>query len=237
MLTAYVDESNHNEKDFAVVAGFVGDPEQWGQCEADWRAALRPRRHLHMNNLRWANEKRVSGLLNRLGPIPHNAGLTAIFSAVRVADYEDLVDGTHMQKVMKGYLICVLGIVNLLMHQIPLNETFTLVLENQTEYAGGIIQTHRGSQEQTPDGRKRWASVEFIEKNNTVLTEPGDFLAYALLQQTRDPQSTRTQLCSPILQNPRPAWGRDHREARHREILRTFVKQMTEKHSNLMRSL
>jgi hypothetical protein len=234
MLTAYIDESCHDRKDFALVAGFLGNAGQWEKCEENWKTALGNRRHLHMNRLRWTEEKRVSRLLDRLGPVPHDAGLTAIFSAVRVADYEDLIDGTHMQKLMKGYFICILGIVNMLMQEIPSNETFKLVLENQSEYANGIIQTHRGSQEFTPDGRKKWASVEFLEKDDTVLTEPGDFLAYALLQLARDPQSVRTRLCSPILQNTKPALARDHRQSK--EVLRSFIKGMTDKHPNLMRS-
>jgi len=139
-----------------------------------------------------------------------------------------------MQKVMKGYLICILGIVNVLMQELRPDETFRLVLENQLEYANGVIQTHLGSLDTTPDGRKRWASVEFVHKDDTVLTEPADFLAYALMQQVRDPHSARAKLCSPILQNTRPAWGRDHRDERNKESLRTFVAQMAQKHPDLM---
>lgn len=235
MLTAYVDETWHDSRDFALIAGFIGNAEQWQKCETDWKKALGARSHLHMNDLKWSSkEPRVEKLLSRLGPVPHAAGLTALFSVVRVADYEDLVDGTHMQKLMKGYHVCVLGIVNLLQQQVPPEETFKLVLENQTEYANAVIQMHHGSQDVTSDGRKRWASVEFVEKNDTVLTEPADYLAYALLQHARDSQSKRTQLCSPILENPRPAWGRDHRQSK--EVLRTFIMQMTEKYPNLMRS-
>jgi hypothetical protein len=234
MLTAYVDESWHDSRDFALIAGFVGNTEQWQKCETDWKKALGARSHLHMKALKWSKEPRVKKLLSGLGVVPHAAGLTALFSVVRVADYEDLVDGTQMQKLMKGYHVCVLGIVNLLLQQVPSDETFKLVLENQTEYANAVIQMHHGSQDVTADGRKRWASVEFVEKNDTVLTEPADYLAYALLQHARDSQSRRTQLCSPILQNPRPAWGRDHRQSK--EVLRTFIRQMTEKHPNLMRS-
>jgi hypothetical protein len=234
MLTAYLDESWHDSRDFALIAGFVGNAEQWQRCETDWKTALGRRRHLHMKELQWSKEARVGRLLARLGSVPHDAGLTAVFAVVRVADYEDLVDGTLMQKLMKGYHVCVLGIVNLLQQQVPRDETFKLVFENQDEYANAVIQIHKGSQEQTPDGRKKWASVEFVQKNDTVLTEPADFLAYALLQQARDHESKRTQLCSSILQNPRPAWGRDHRQSK--EVLRNFIKQTMEKHPNLLRS-
>jgi hypothetical protein len=236
MLIAYLDESCHDKKDLALVAGFVGTFEQWEKCERDWRIALGDRQHLHLKRLRWSNKKGASHLLSRLGPVPHDAGLTAVFSAVRVTDYEDLVDGTHMQKLMKGYFICVLGIVNMLSQELSRHETFKVVLESQVEYANGVIRTHHGSLDHTPDGRKRWASVEFVKKGHTLLTEPGDYLAYALIQQARDPQSAKALLCAPILQNPRPAFARDHRQPGHRELLRTFIKGMAEKYPNLMRS-
>ncbi len=68
-----------------------------------------------MNGLRWARPDRIKPLLERLGPIPHAAGLQAICSLVRVADYEDLIDGTEMQKLMKGYFITLLGIIDIVM--------------------------------------------------------------------------------------------------------------------------
>ena len=236
MLTAYLDESWHDHKDFTIVAGFLGNAEQWEKCERDWKAGLGSRKHLHMKHLRWSKEERVGRLLNELGPIPHAAGLTALFAVARVADYEDLIDGTHMQKLLKGYQICVLAITHMLIQEIPANETFKLVFENQEEYANAVVQIHKGSQDQTPDGRKKWVSVEFVQKDDTVLTEPADYLVFALLHHAWDSQSKRARLCSPIIQNTRPAFGRDHREPKQKEILRGFVKQMIEKHPGLMRS-
>jgi hypothetical protein len=236
MLTAYMDESWHDHKEFAILAGFVGNAEQWGKCEKDWIEGLGNRKHLHMNRLQWSKEERVRKLLSRLGPIPHAAGLTAVFAVAKVDDYEDLIDGTHMQKLMKGYQICVLAIASIISKEIPADETFKLVLENQSEYANAVVEIHKGATDQTPDGRKKWASVEFVEKDDTVLAEPADYLAFALLQQARDRESKRALLCSPILQNTKPAWGRDHREPQHKEIIRRFIRQMAEKHPNLMRS-
>ena len=98
MLTAYLDETGHEGKDLVILAGFLGTAEQWEKCEADWRSGLGKRKHLHMAELRWSRPERLRPLLSTLGPIPHAAGLQAVYSAVKIADYADLVDGTMMQK-------------------------------------------------------------------------------------------------------------------------------------------
>ncbi|MGA3262841.1 MAG: hypothetical protein ABSC47_02215 [Terracidiphilus sp.] len=55
-----------------------------------------------MTSLRWWKPERLRPLLSALGPIPHAAGLQIVYSSVKVADYADLVDGTMMQKFLKG---------------------------------------------------------------------------------------------------------------------------------------
>jgi len=213
MLTAYLDESGHEGKDLVILAGFLGADAQWAKCEADWKAVLekRQRKHLHMASLRWGKPERVRKLLSELGPVPHVAGLQAVFSAVKVADYEDLLDGTLMQKLMKGYVISLLGVADVISKHIPEEETFKLVLEVQNEYARAAHQIYLGSADcRTPDGRRKWESLEFVAKDESVLAEPADFLAYAQVQQYRDASSVKSKLCEPILKNPRPALARNH---------------------------
>ena len=235
MLTAYLDESNHEGNGFVIMAGFLGNADQWTKCEADWRIALGKRKHLHMNELRWSKPERVKKLLDSLGPIPHSAGLQGLISTVDVADFEDLIDGTQMQKLMKGYFVTLLGIMHVIANSIAPEETFKLILETQNEYAYGVHQTFLGTRDMlTPSGQRKLVSVEFVDKDQTCLTEPSDFLAYALLQQHRDPQSKRTALCAPILKNTQPALGRHHSE--QKEVLRDYVRGMIERHPNLMRS-
>jgi hypothetical protein len=236
MLTAYLDETGHEGKDLVVLAGFLGDEDQWKKCEAEWRVGLGKKKHLHMKKLRWSESKphRHKELLDRLGSIPHSAGLQAIYSAVRVADYEDLLDGTQMQKLMKGYFVTLLGIIDIVAKNIPPEETFKLVLEIQQEYAAGAYQIYLGMKARTPDGRRKLISLEFIEKDQSSLAEPGDYLAYALLQKYRDSKSLRCERCAPILENTRPALARNH--LNERETLRKFVRGLIVKYPDLMRS-
>lgn len=235
VLTAYLDESGHEGNGLIIMAGFLGDAEQWAACEAGWKAALGKRKHLHMQELRWSKPERVKRLLDALGAIPHSAGLQGLLSTVKAVDFEDLVDGTQMQKLMKGYFITLLGMIHMIAHEIPKEETFKLVLEAQSEYARGVHQTFIGTRDMlTPSGARKLVSVEFVDRDQTCLTEPSDFLAYAILQQHRDPRSERTQLCSPILNTVRSALVRNHSE--QKDVLRQYVRGMIERHPNLMRS-
>ncbi len=62
MLTAYLDESGHDSKDWMCLAGFLGNENQWKDCSEKWRIGLGPnRKSLHMRTLRWNNES-TSGL-------------------------------------------------------------------------------------------------------------------------------------------------------------------------------
>jgi hypothetical protein len=236
MLIAIVDETGHESKDVVILAGFLGTEEQWAKCEQDWRAGLGSRDHLHMSRLRWSKVDRVRKLLGTLGAIPHAAGLQAIYSAVKISDYDDLVDGTQMQKLMKGYFITLLGIIDIVAKNIAPDETFKLVLEAQNEYALGANQIYLGTQDyRTPDGRRKLVSLEFIEKGDSTLAEPADFLAFALLQLYRDAKSVKSELCAPILRNTRDALERNH--VKQPDLLRQFVTGMVAKYPNLMRSV
>jgi len=235
VLTAYLDESGHESKGFIIMAGFLGDAVQWTNCELSWKAALGNRKHLHMQDLRWSKPERVKRLLDVLGPVPHSAPLQALVSTVNIADIEDLLDGTQMQKLMKGYFLTLLGTIHLIASGIPPEETFKLVLEAQNEYAYGVHQTFLGTRDMlTPSGARKLISVEFVDKDQSCLTEPSDFLAYAILQQHRDPGSEKARLCAPILKNLQPALVRHHSE--QKEVLRDYVRGMIERHPNLMRS-
>ena len=78
MLTAYLDESGHESKGLIILAGFLGNFDQWTKCEAGWKAALGKRQHLHTKELRWSKPERVKRLLESLGPVPHFAGLQGV---------------------------------------------------------------------------------------------------------------------------------------------------------------
>ena len=235
MLTAYLDETGHEGKDLVILAGFLGTAEQWEKCETDWRAGLGRRKHLHMAKLRWSRPERLRPLLSTLGPIPHAAGLQAVYSAVKVADYEDLVDGTLMQKLWKGYYITLLGVIDVIAKHSPEDETIKLVLEAQDTYEVAARSIFRGTHHyRTPAGRQKFVSIEFLEKGESLLAEPADYLAYAQLQQYRDAKSIKSELCAPILEIRDTALARDM--VAQKDNLRLFVKGLIERNPNLMRS-
>src|SRR5216117_2373707 len=77
MLTAYVDESGHESPDWVIVAGLLGNDDQWKQLATDCRLALGNRKRFHMKSLRWKHE-RTKKLLQTLGPLPAKCGLQRI---------------------------------------------------------------------------------------------------------------------------------------------------------------
>jgi hypothetical protein len=233
MLTAYLDESAHESRDVMILAGFLGDAAQWKICEENWRIALGKKQHLHMNELRWSKPDRLKRLLDCLGPVPHSAGLQVVFSTARMKDYDDLIVGTKIAPFLRSYYFSLMGIISLIAKGIPADETFKIVLESNQRYmanANGLFQMTRGLK--TPDGRPKLVSLEFVDKGVTLLTEPGDYLAYALLQTDRDPTGIRAALSSPILKHAKPAWGVKHHH--QPELLRQLVTALIEKHPALM---
>jgi hypothetical protein len=234
MLTAYLDECGHQGKDLVILAGFLGNKDQWEKCEVAWREGLGRRKNLHMNKLRWSRPDRVRKLLGTLGPIPHNAGLRALFCCVKVADYEDMVSGRLVEKLVKGYYIALIGMLDAIRKNVPADETVKISLEIQTEYevrASLIFDSYKVYK--TPDGRPKLTSIEFIPKGTSQLTQPADYLAYALWQLYKDRQSDRSELCSSILQNTQSAIGMNL--MRDIPKLRTFLANTIKKHPNLMK--
>jgi hypothetical protein len=226
MLIAYLDESGHEGKDAVVVAGFLGNENQWTLCEGLWREGLGKRKSLHMKSLRWKKD-RVRQLLERLGPIPHKCGLRALVGGVRISDYHDLVAGTKAEKLTKGYQFCVMTVMDALAKNLPNDETVKLIFETQDQYevqARNIFENNK--HHVTTFGEAKFSSIDFIPKDSTSLTQPADYLAFAILQDYRDPKSTRARWCAPIRQITQPAWGM----VPDQEGLRAVIKTSLDKH-------
>jgi len=207
MLSAYLDESGHETKDWMFVAGFLGDRSQWEQLAPLWSKALGQRERLHMKGLRW-NQERTRQLLERLGPIPDKCGLKPVVGGVRVKDYEDLLSGTPAQKLLKGYIVCIYPLVINVLRAIPRNERLEIVFEQQheyqpyTEFALAAIVSLRDRQPDwflTDDGQAKLAKWSFVPKDSTIFTEPADYFVYALRQLYQNRKSKKTEWCRPIL--------------------------------------
>lgn len=228
MLTAYLDESGHESKDAVIVAGFLGNEDQWKNCAEQWRKALGQRKSFHATKLRFKKD-RERRLLKRLGSIPHDCGLTALLAFVRVTDYDDLVSGTLAEKLTKGYFFCLITIFDSLRKNTPSNEAVKIILETQTHYEKQAKDLFDANQNvRTTDGGAKFSSIEFMAKQESFLTEPGDYLAFAMLQKYRDPTSVKTKWCEPIMNNTRDAFGVVHDGIGLREVIKKSLQKMPE---------
>jgi hypothetical protein len=231
VLTAYIDESGHGAKDIIVVGGFFGNDQEWDFCGKEWKAGLGKRKALHMKELRWSKKSdRTKMLLEKLGPIPHRCGLIPAWARLRVDDYADLVEDTAVsRKIHHGYLLGAqfLGLI-LLTYVRMVNERIKIVFEHNEHFAPLLPTMLRLYGEMfrfvTSDGLPCLTGVELATKDSTCLTQPADYLAYARLQQLRDPKSLRTQWCAPIIE-PQPGIHVDV----ERDAIRKLMSSPTQK--------
>jgi hypothetical protein len=205
MIRTYLDESGH-ESQHVIVAGHAGTETAWMNFAREWPLALgRQRTRLHMVKLRW-NKQYTQRLLANLGPVPNHCGLVRVIGGVNVADYEDLVSGTHLEKFFKGYMPAMFSAVVGLLIQIPKDERAEIVLEQQDEYmpyahaAMVAISRLQDKRLYRTDGAHKLSRWAFMSKGNEPLFDQADYLAYALMQRCRDPKSLKAQWSSPILQ-------------------------------------
>ena len=208
MMRAYIDESGHEGKNWMFLAGYLGNEDQWRRFAAAWKIGLGPqRKSLHMHDLRW-NRHRTKSLLERLGPIPEKCGLIPILSGLRFGDYEDLVSGGPAEKLLKGWLACLTPLVVQMLRVVPDDERVEVVFEEQREYqpyanlaftSSLAVSAHPWNR--TKDGRPKMAKWSFVPKGSTIMTDPADYLAFALRELWTDRHSTKTEWCRPILRS------------------------------------
>lgn len=209
MLRGYIDESGHEGRDWVSVAGFIGTEDQWATFLPKWREALGQKPFLHMNGLRWKKDS-TKRLLARLGPIPCACGLIGARGVVRVADYEDLVVGSPDQTIFKGYVACLLPMVTQILKGIPPHERIELVFEYQREYwpliemAMHHFTFNDGTRQYrfTPDGKPKLAKWSSVPKGSTLMTDPADYLAFALREHHANPTSKKAAWSQPIFCSP-----------------------------------
>jgi len=205
MLTAYFDESGQESREFAVIAGFIGDKDAWGQLVSPWRKALGQRRSLHMHDLRFKNQS-VRMLLERRAPIPTGSGLTPVHGGIRVCDYEDLLPNSSIfKKLHSGYMSALFAVVVGILKWLPEGERVELFFEQQDTYSWLTeIVLQLVAKSSLPvcwssNGKPKLARWGYVIKGSTPLTEPADFFAFSLLHQERDPLSLKSKWCRPLL--------------------------------------
>jgi hypothetical protein len=226
MLIACLDESGHETNDIVIVAGFLGNETQWSRCAKLWLRGLGPQRKiLHMRQLRWKKDS-TRRLLERLGPIPHGCGLTALLAEINVAHYHDLVAGTEAEKLTKGYHLGILTIMDSIVKNIPKHETVKLVLDRQKEYEKSVHQLFEANtHHRAASGEPKIASIEFVSKDDSVFIQSADYLAFAILQDRRSPASKKAKWCLPILKITQPAFGMTPHRNGLRAVVQTTLKK------------
>ncbi|MGB9407765.1 MAG: hypothetical protein WCA89_09515 [Terracidiphilus sp.] len=206
MLTLYADESGqHQDEERMFVAGYMGNDDAWKKLPGLWKQAIYPRPHLHLNRVKFKRDSEKQ-MLEKAGIVPKVCGLTPILGGVRTKDYRYLVRRTLEEQALCGYAICVYAMVYSALRVVPTDERLEVVLEQQDRYgvyaqAAMQVIADMGDNPEIlmADGRPKLANWRFVPKHSTSLTEPGDYLAYALFQLWKDQTSRRSIWCRPIL--------------------------------------
>ena len=213
VITAYLDESGQEQEDGRmVIAGFAGNEDQWRGFATEWQKAIAPRKHLHVTDLRFKKD-RERHTLKRAGGLPEKFGLMPLAASIQFSDYSDLIVGTEDEHIYPGYLACLQILMIQVLKGLPEGETLEVVFEQQDRYFEITnMAMHVFSMAQLPhwrlkDGRSKLAKWGWVAKGYTLLTEPADYFAYALLQIFRDSSSTKAKWCSPILPKDGNAYG------------------------------
>lgn len=208
------------------VAGYVGDEHAWRRVEEAWPGAIAPRKHLHMNRLRFKRETERAMLL-RVAAVSKDCGLTPIFGGVRQADYIDLVEGTEEERRLAGYLICCFPLIVNTLRNIPKDERLELVFGRQDRYwpladlaVATIAQARYYPEILMSDGRHKLANWRAApQQPEEGLTEIADSFCYALLQAYRDRTSLRAKWCQPILDAHDGGYGQIFRKKEIRPLI------------------
>jgi hypothetical protein len=158
-------------------------------------------------------------LLERLGPVAKECGLTPLHGSVRVSDFIDLVP-LGMRPRFKGYLLCLYAVVLHILKSVPVDERVKLVLEQQNEYELSAMRIFALFAEA---GNKDALEVSYVAKASCMLLEPADCLAHCILQMQRDQTSHKSQLCAPILAD-KNGIGEQLQRNRARALTRDLVK-------------
>ena len=200
MLTAYLDETGQEQDDWMFIAGFMGDDAAWKEFPPLWAEAIGPQRsHLHMKELRFP-KLAVRKMLERAALVPKRCGLIPIAAGVRLKDYADLLVAERDIFIHAAYMMCCNAVTIFALKSIPDTERLEVVFEFQKQYRWyaaqelqNISETMEHPELLMADGRtSKLASWRFISKSATVLCEPADYLAYALLQQARNKNSLKS---------------------------------------------
>lgn len=96
---------------------------------------------------------------------------------------------------MQGYLAALFPIIVEVLKAVPSGEHIRWIFEEQRYYEQQARNVFRNF---PAKDIPRLTDISFVGKDATVRTHPADFLAYAMLQKLRNPDSENSQWCEPI---------------------------------------
>jgi hypothetical protein len=131
--------------------------------------------------------------------------LYPLTSGVRASDYWDLVSGTLHERNAKSWCTALYPLVIEALLFIPASDRVEFIFEQQTEYQPyadrvfGAVLKSSDERFKTNAGLPKLARWGFVPKESTILTQPADYLAFALAHFYKDPASLKSKLTRPIL--------------------------------------
>jgi hypothetical protein len=212
MYTAYLDETGIHANDWIFIAGFLGEKEHWESLIPRWKIGLGQRKKLHMHELRWGKPS-TERLLARLGPIPKSCGLRPVVGGIKYSDYQDLIEGTIIEKSSQAYFWCMLALVQSILRSIPKDERVELIFASQLKYQerallalsaidNAIITNPTLHECRSSSGLSKLAKYGFTSYESTSLLEPADYYASAVAHHYKDATSQKAKWSNPILEEP-----------------------------------
>ncbi len=212
VLTAYFDESGIHDDDprenhCCVVAGYIGNSDQWHALAAEWIPAIRPRKNLHMKKLRWnQHPERIAPLLARLGPLPEKYNLQPVQVWVRWCDYK-AVFGQSDDPFMEPYVLCAnISIITSLLEFLPDDDSIYFIFDRQEGLRRETMEKVRDVNYEWLGIDKRVSGIDFISRETTVCLDPADYLAFMSHEQALEPESQKSKLGKSIFDG-RPSVG------------------------------
>jgi hypothetical protein len=205
MLNVYLDESFDETTGMYFVAGFAGSKSQWREFVPRWRAVLASynRTSLHMVNLRLGSKAglRHGELLNRLGKIPPECGLTPVAGSICTAEYRHRLKGNALQILMEGYVLATVALLDGLGACVAPEQVkiYFEELPRHTEQRRRAMQFWK-ARNRVPSGWSVIAEWDVIPKR--IQLEAADYLCFAMQHRNTNRDSQKARLTASILTEP-----------------------------------
>jgi len=214
LLTGYADESGTHDGDhLCVVAGFIGNDAQWHAFANEWVPAIRPRKNLHMKELRWNRRpSQIATLLGKLGPMPHKYNLTPIAVSLSRKDY--LASGLEQisKRFTSPYVVCATCWIAVALGEVAERDDLYFLFDRQEGLRREAIEAIRNFSFEYCGIDSRFKGAEFMNKADTVCLDPADYLAYIVRERGIDMQSFKSKAGASIMGTGKGYGGRMHRD-------------------------